>query len=170
MTRFVCSKFYSGQVEGQRSFLVEVGSLTASKLRAYRRRTLSKPVDVGSLKVGHYIVVEGEPCKIVEYEKSKPGKHGAAKARIVAMSVTTRTKKSVISPVDARIEVPMIEKKTGQVLAFVGNNVQIMDMESYETFETPMPEEDEIKSKLAPGVEVEYWQMLGQNKIMRTKG
>jgi translation initiation factor 5A len=84
--------------------------------------------------------------------------------------VTTGTKKSVLSPVDARIEVPMIEKKTGQVLAFMGNNVQIMDMQSYETFEVPTPEEEDIRSKLAPGVEVEYWQMLGLNKIMRTKG
>jgi len=116
------------------------------------------------------VVVDGEPCKIVEYEKSKPGKHGAAKARIVAISITTGSKKSVISPVDARLDVPMIEKKTGQVLAIVGTNVQIMDMESYETFETPMPADEEIKSKLAPGVEIEYWQMLGQNKIMRAKG
>ncbi len=116
------------------------------------------------------MIIDGEPCKIVEYEKSKPGKHGAAKARIVAISVTTNTKKNLIGAVDARAEVPMIEKKTGQVLAFVGNNVQVMDMESYETFETPAPEDEEIKSKLAPGVEVEYWQMLGQNKIMRTKG
>ncbi len=131
---------------------------------------MSKPVDVGSLKIGHYVIVDGEPCKIVEYEKSKPGKHGAAKARIVAISVTTGTKKNLISPVDARAEVPMIEKKTGQVISLMGPNVQIMDMESYETFETPLPEEEELKSKLAPGVEVEYWQMLGQNKIMRTKG
>jgi len=133
-------------------------------------RNLSKPVDVGSVKIGQYIIVEGEPCKVVEFEKSKPGKHGAAKARIVAISVTTGTKKNVISPVDARIDVPMIEKKTAQVLAFVGSNVQLMDMQSYETFETPMPEEEDIKTKLAAGVEVEYWQMLGQNKIMRTKG
>ena len=106
----------------------------------------------------------------MEYEKSKPGKHGAAKARIVAISVTTGTKKNLISPVDARVEVPMIEKKTGQVISLMGTNVQIMDMESYETFETPLPDEEELKSKLAPGVEVEYWQMLGQNTIMRTKG
>ena len=147
-----------------------MGALTVSRLATRRRITLSKPVDVGSLKIGHYIIIEGEPCKIVEFEKSKPGKHGAAKARIVAMSVTTGTKKNLISPVDARIEVPMIDKKTGQVLALMGNNVQIMDMQSYETFETPIPEDEEIKSKLAPGVEVEYWAMLGQNKIMRTKG
>ena len=140
------------------------------KAHSLQARKLSKPVDVGTVKIGQYIIVDGEPCKVVEFEKSKPGKHGAAKARIVAMSVTTGTKKNVISPVDARIDVPMIEKKTGQVLAFVGSNVQIMDMESYETFETPIPEDEEIKSKLAPGVEVEYWQMLGQNKIMRIKG
>ena len=115
-------------------------------------------------------MIDGEPCKIVEVEKSKPGKHGAAKARNVAISVTTGSKKNLISPVDARVEVPMIEKKTGQVLALMGTNVQIMDMQSYETFETPIPEEEEIKAKLAPGVEVEYWQMLGLNKIMRTKG
>lgn len=131
---------------------------------------LSKPVDVGTVKIGQFIIVDGEPCKVVEFEKSKPGKHGAAKARIVAMSVTTGTKKNVISPVDARIDVPMIEKKTGQVLAFVGSNVQLMDMQNYETFETPIPEDEEIKSRLAAGVEVEYWQMLGQNKIMRIKG
>lgn len=163
-------KFRSRGFDVQTSFLDEACALTASKLTAYRRSELSKPVDVGSLKIGHYVVIDGEPCKIVEYEKSKPGKHGAAKARIVAMSVTTGTKKNVISPVDARIEVPLIEKKTAQVLAFMGSNVQLMDMQSYETFETPIPEEEEIKSRLAPGVEVEYWQMLGKNKIMRTKG
>jgi len=125
---------------------------------------------VGSVKIGQYIVVDGEPCRVVEYEKSKPGKHGAAKARIVAISVTTGSKKNVVSPVDARIEIPMIEKRTAQVIAIMGNTVQLMDMQSYETFETPMPEEEELKSKLSQGAEVEYWQMLGQNKIMRIKG
>ncbi len=125
---------------------------------------------MGSVKIGQYIVVDGEPCRVVEYEKSKPGKHGAAKARIVAISVTTGSKKNVVSPVDARIEIPMIEKRTAQVIAIMGNTVQLMDMQSYETFETPMPEEEELKSKLSQGAEVEYWQMLGQNKIMRIKG
>ncbi|MEM3109379.1 MAG: translation initiation factor IF-5A, partial [Candidatus Bathyarchaeia archaeon] len=38
---------------------------------------MSKPVEIGSLKLGQYIMIDDEPCKIVEYEKSKPGKHGA---------------------------------------------------------------------------------------------
>jgi translation initiation factor 5A len=131
---------------------------------------VSKPVDVGSLKIGHYVVVDGEPCKIVEYEKSKPGKHGAAKARIVAISALTGQKKNVISPVDGKIEVPMIDKKTAQVISISGNVLQLMDMESYQTFETDMPEDEELRGRLASGLEVEYWNMLGKNKIVRVKG
>ncbi|RJS79096.1 translation initiation factor IF-5A, partial [Candidatus Bathyarchaeota archaeon] len=39
---------------------------------------MSKPMSVGSLRVGGYIIVDGEPCRIVDLTKSKPGKHGAA--------------------------------------------------------------------------------------------
>ena len=131
---------------------------------------MSKPVEVGTLKIGHYVVVDGEPCKIVEYEKSKPGKHGAAKARIVAISVLTGQKKNIISPVDGKVEVPMIDKKTAQVISISGNVLQLMDMESYQTFDTDMPEDEELRGKLASGLEVEYWNMLGKNKIVRVKG
>lgn len=130
---------------------------------------LSKPVDVGSLKIGQYIVLENEPCKIVEYEKSKPGKHGAAKARIVAIGVFTNQKRNVISPVDGKLDVPLIEKKTGQVISVTGEMVQLMDMETYVTFETPFPDEEELRGRLSSGQEVEYWQMLGRNKIVRIK-
>ncbi len=34
---------------------------------------MSKPVEVGSVKIGRYIMLEDEPCKVVEFEKSKPG-------------------------------------------------------------------------------------------------
>jgi translation initiation factor 5A len=130
---------------------------------------MSKPVDVGSLKIGQYIVIDNEPCRIVEYDKSKPGKHGAAKARIVAISIFSGAKKSVIAPVDSKLEVPMIEKKSGQVIAVLKDSVQIMDLETYQTFEAPMPAEEELRGKLAPGVEVEYWSMLGRSILMRTK-
>jgi len=131
---------------------------------------VSKPIDVGSLKIGQYVIMEDEPCRIVEYEKSKPGKHGSAKARIVGISVFTGNKKSVISPVDSKLEVPLIEKKTGQIISVQGENIQVMDLENYQTFEVLAPSEEELKRKLASGVEVEYWHMLGRSKIMRIKG
>ena len=130
---------------------------------------MSRPVDVGSVKEGQYIIIDGEPCKVVELEKSKPGKHGSSKARIVAVGVFDGVKRSIVSPVDARIEVPVIEKRSGQVISTTPDTVQIMDLETYETFETPMPEEEELRGRIANGVEVEYWKILGRVKIVRVK-
>jgi len=131
---------------------------------------MSKPMDLGSLKVGSYVIVDGEPCRIVDYSKSKPGKHGSAKARIVAIGVFDGSKRTLVKPVDAQVEVPIIDKRSGQIISLLPNAVQVMDLENYQVFESPVPEEEDIKSKLASGVEIEYWRMLDRMKIMRVKG
>lgn len=130
---------------------------------------MSKPVDVGSLKTGGYVIVDNEPCRIVDLTKSKPGKHGAAKARVVTIGIFDGVKRSFVKPVDAKVEVPIIDKRTGQVISILPNAVQIMDLETYEIFESPMPDDESIRSKLSEGVEVEYWRILGRTKIMRVK-
>ena len=130
---------------------------------------MSKPVDLGSLKDGSYIIIDGEACRIVEYDKSKPGKHGAAKARVVGIGVFDSVKRSLVLPVSTNVEVPLIEKKSGQIISTDPNNVQIMDLETFETLDVPVPTEPEIKNKIASGAEVEYWQVLGKRKIMRVK-
>jgi translation initiation factor 5A len=130
---------------------------------------MSKPVDVGSLRVGGYIIVDGEPCHIVDITKSKPGKHGSAKARIVAVGIFDGAKRSLVKPVDATADVPIIEKRSGQVFAVTPSSLQIMDLETYEYLDAPYPEEESLKAKLVPGVEVEYWRILGKVKIVRTK-
>ena len=133
----------------------------------------SRPADLGSLKEGSYIILDGEPCKIVSREHFKPGKHGSAKVRLVAISITTGSKKSYVSPAESRVEVPMIDKRSGQVTSIMNNTVQLMDLETFEVFETPKPSAEEIaelNGALGPGTEVEYWSMLGKTKIMRVKG
>ena len=130
---------------------------------------MSKPIDVGSLRVGGYMIIEGEPCQIVDITKSKPGKHGSAKARIVAIGVFDGTKKQFVKPVDLNTEVPIIDKRTGQVYAVNPNGIQIMDLETYEYLDAPYPEDAQLKAKLIAGVEVEYWKILGRMKIMRVK-
>ena len=131
---------------------------------------MSKPVDLGSCKEGSYILIDGEACRIVEYDKSKPGKHGAAKARVVGIGVFDNVKRSLVLPVSTNVEVPLIEKKSGQVVSISPTNVQLMDLETFETFDAPLPTDEEIKAKLNSGVEVEYWQVMGRTKIMRAKG
>ena len=115
------------------------------------------------------MIIDGEPCHIVDITKSKPGKHGSAKARIVAIGVFDGVKRSFVKPVDLNAEVPIIDKRMGQVFAVNPSGIQIMDLETFEYFDVPFPQEEEIKSKLAPGVEIEYWKILGKVKIVRTK-
>src|SRR3989344_241194 len=91
------------------------------------------------LKVGSYVLVEGEPCQIKGIEKSKPGKHGAAKIRANAMGLFRDTKKTLMKPSDAEIEVPIIDKGTAQVVAVMGTTIQIMDVSTYETFDVDKP-------------------------------
>lgn len=131
---------------------------------------MSKPMELGALRVGGYVIVDDAPCRIVAYSKSKPGKHGSAKARVVVIGIFDGVKRSFVKPVSSQVKVPMIAKVTGQILSLLPESVQVMDLETYEIFEMPMPEEDELRSKLASGVEVEYWRILGRTKIVRTKG
>ena len=131
---------------------------------------MSKPTDVGSLKVGHHVLINNEPCRIVEYEKSKPGKHGSAKARIVAINIFDGAKRSIVSPVSARVDVPIIEKRNGQVISISGNSVQLMDLENYEVFFAAMPTDEELKERVATGLELEYWKVMDKTTIMRVKG
>jgi translation initiation factor 5A len=130
---------------------------------------MSKPVDVGSLRVGGYMLIDNEPCHIVDITKSKPGKHGSAKARIVAIGVFDGQKRQFVKPVDSSAEIPIIDKRIGQVFAVNPNGVQIMDLETYEYLDAPFPEEEDLKAKLVAGAEIEYWKIMGRIKIVRAK-
>ncbi len=127
----------------------------------------TKPVELGSLKIGQYIMIDNVPCKIVDITKSKPGKHGGAKARITAIGIFEPVKKEIVGPTSSRADVPIIDKRKGQVLAIMGDLVQIMDMETYETLEIPMP--DDVEG-IDSGVEVEYFEAVGRYKITRVIG
>ena len=126
-------------------------------------------MDLGSLKVGSYIMIDGEPCRIVSYDHSKPGKHGSAKARVAAIGVFDGSRHSLVSPVSANVEVHLIDKRNGQVISISDRMLQIMDLETFEVFETSSVE-DEIRDKIRQGGEVEYWKVMERVKIARVKG
>ena len=122
-------------------------------------------VEVRNLKPNRYIVIDDEPCKIVEITTSKPGKHGEAKARVEAIGVFDGQKRSVVHPVKHKVQVPMINKGTAQVVSIMGDEVQLMDMSTYEMFTVPIP--DEFRDALEPGKEIQYLEALGRRKITR---
>ena len=121
--------------------------------------------EVKDLKEGRYVLIDGEPCKISKIVKSKPGKHGAMKARIEGIGVFDGQKRNLIAPVDQKIEIPIITKSTAQVLNLLRDRVQLMDMSTYETFELEIPEE--FKDKLVQGKEVMYMDVGGKRQIVK---
>jgi len=127
---------------------------------------MKEMAEVRELKVGRYVLIDNEPCKIMSISTSKPGKHGEAKARIDAVGIFDEQKRSVVHPVKHKIGVPIIDKRSAQILALMGSDVvQLMDMETYETFEMPVPED--LKGQLEPGKEILYLQAMGKRKITR---
>lgn len=131
-----------------------------------------KVVEAGSLKAGRYLVIEGEPYRVVSIEKSKSGKHGHSKSRITAIGVFDGSKKSIVLPTDTKVDSPVIDKRVAQVNYITDSTppmLGLMDMESYESFEVPIPDREDFEGKVEQGIQIEYWIVLGRRKLMRRR-
>jgi len=124
---------------------------------------------VGELREGSYAIINDEPSQIVSIQKSKPGKHGSAKFRCTAISLFDGRKQSFVSSTDTNIQVPIVDKRSGQIINLGPGSVQIMDLETYEMMDVSMPADEEMASKLAAGKNVEYWIIMERVKIQRVK-
>ena len=113
-------------------------------------------------------MIDDEPCKIVSTDKSKPGKHGSAKVRVVAIGVFDSVKRSVVNSVDTNVNSPIVGKKVAQVIS-LSDTIQLMDSETYEMFETEFPSDKELKNKIVEGADIEYWEIAGKTKLMRVR-
>jgi len=118
--------------------------------------------EVRDLQEGGYVMIDDAACKINAYSTAKPGKHGSAKARIEARGVFDGKKRSLSQPVDAKIWVPIIERKQGQVVSVSGDDMQVMDLSSYETITMRIPDDVDV----SPDDNIEYLEMDGQRKIV----
>ena len=88
---------------------------------------MKEMAEVRELKVGRYVLIDEEPCKIQSISTSKPGKHGEAKARIDAVGIFDEQKRSVVHPVKHKVGVPIIDKRSAQILALMGADVVQLD-------------------------------------------
>jgi translation initiation factor 5A len=124
---------------------------------------MKQQVEVKELKEGKYMIVDDEACIIKSITKSKPGKHGSAKARIETIGLFDGQKRSYIGSVANKVYIPTVERKNGQVISIVGNIAQLMDMGDFSTFEIVIPEE--YKEKVKEGEEISYITALGKVKL-----
>ena len=126
-------------------------------------------VRASQVKEGTHIIQNDEVFLVRSIEKSKSGKHGHTKCRMKIENIFTGSKTEISIPGDVKLQSPIIDKRNAQVISIGGDSVQIMDLESYETFETALPDDEEIKAQIKEGAEVEYWKAIGKSKIMRLK-
>ena len=128
----------------------------------------TKIVSASGIKTGSYIVIDGVACRVTSAESSRSGKHGHAKVRIVAVGLLDSKKRDIVMPAHDNVDVPIIEKKTAQVLSVSGDMANIMDSETYETFDLSIPEE--LKGKVVENAQVLYWVVLGEKVMKQVKG
>ena len=125
---------------------------------------VTKLIAATSIQEGRYIVLDDVPCKVTSVQISRPGKHGHAKVRITAIGIIDNKKRDIVMPGHDMVPTPVIDKKTAQVLSVHDNIANVMDAETYETFDIEVPEE--LKADCIPGSNVLYWSIIG-SKIMK---
>ena len=118
--------------------------------------------EVRDLQEGNYVMIDEVPCQINAYSTSKPGKHGSAKARVEGQGVFDGQKRNFTQPVDAKVWVPIVNRKQGQVVSVSGADMQVMDLETYDTITMRIPEDRDP----SPDDEIEYLEYEGQRKVV----
>jgi translation initiation factor 5A len=125
------------------------------------------PKSVGTLQKGNYVVIDGAACIVSDTQTSRPGKHGHAKVRLDAVGMMDGKKRQIVMPGHDNIDVPIIEKKSAQVLSISGNQANVMDAETYETFDLEIPED--LKETCKEGKNIVYWVILNDRVMKQIK-
>ena len=132
--------------------------------------------EIQKLKTGNFIMADDEPCVIKSTERSKSGKHGHAKVRVVCVGMFDNNKRSLTFPSGQMVEVPEIIKGNAQINYIEDTLINIMDLESYESVDIDWPKDEDLVKRLKdlqadPGKmsssQVDYWQLAGKMLINR---
>ena len=124
----------------------------------------TKLTSIGSLQKGNFIVIDGVACRVTDTQVSRPGKHGHAKVRLTATGLLDDKKRVIVMPGHDNVKVPIIDKRNAQVLSMSGGAANVMDSETYETFDLKIP--DELKADVVEGCTILYWVILN-DKVMK---
>merc|ERR1712110_341696 len=74
------------------------------------------PLQAGEIRKGSHMMIKGHPCKVAEVSTSKTGKHGHAKAHIVALDIFTAKKYEDLCPTSHNVSVPNVKRTEYQLL------------------------------------------------------
>ena len=93
----------------------------------------TQPMEAGQIRKGGFIMIKGNPCKVVDVSTSKTGKHGHAKCHFVATNIFTGKKQEELCPSTHNAEVPFVARKDYQIMSIEDEPyISLMDIDSGE--------------------------------------
>jgi translation initiation factor 5A len=128
-------------------------------------------VGVNTLRVGGYLIIEKRPCEIIQLTTAKTGKHGSAKAHIVAKDMFTGKKTDIILSTSDKIAVPIVRRNTYIVLGMDNEYVSLMDSMGKTVEDVRIPNDDigkKLQEMFASGktMSVSVMTALDESKIV----
>ena len=126
-------------------------------------------INGNAIRPGNIIQHKNRLWVAVKTQHTQPGK-GGAYLQVELKDIRDGTKLNERFRSSESVERVRLDEKDYQFLYEEGDSITVMDLETFDVFDASYPEEQDLKSRLANGVEVEYWRILGRTKIMRTKG
>jgi translation initiation factor 5A len=101
------------------------------------------PTPAGDLKRGDHVAIRGRPCKIVEIELIKTGKHGACKACIAAEDIFTGRRFEVAAPGSHPMPCPFVAKAEYLLVDIAGDGaLSLLDEANEQRCDLDLPLKD----------------------------
>jgi translation initiation factor 5A len=108
------------------------------------------PTSAGSIKKNGFMVINGRPCKVVDYSTAKTGKHGHAKASITGIDIFNGKKYEDSLPTSHNVDVPVIKRSEWQAISVDGDGyVTLMDEKGNTRSDLKLPDETDNDSTVA---------------------
>jgi translation initiation factor 5A len=120
-------------------------------------------IEIKRLKSGSYIVHKDQPHRVLKNNIVVTGTHSHTKNKLEIQNILNDKYETLVYPPHERLEDVEITRKKAQLLAMQENQAQIMDLQSYETFNAAL--KDSLED-LNEGDEVSYIEFQGSNYIL----
>eukprot|EP00798_Chlamydomonas_sp_ICE-L_P031172 gene31172-6314_t len=119
--------------------------------------SLTYPQQAGTIRKGHYIVINGHPCKVADVSTSKTGKHGHAKCHFVGIDIFTGKKYESLEPSSHNCDVPNVFR-TEYLLIDINDEgfVSLMEENGTTRDDLALPSGTEENDKLAKLVQSDF--------------
>ncbi len=131
--------------------------------------------DYEAVKVGKHVMIKDRPCKVIEVNKSKPGKHGSAKLAYFGVDIFTDNKLQGTDPAHATVQVPIINRVEYQLIDIDDEDyLSLMDSNGEMKEDLTLPNDDigkDIQQRLEDGQELNVTVMsaCGQERVVNCK-